>query len=336
MTAWSLVPIFALATSGLSVESLSPDALCPPQEDTRRAVEARLGQIELEGTWRATYVLVHRTRGDFVSLQLFDPAGTLKLERQLPVQSGSCATLSDVIALVLERFFLRPDELSDAPSVPDLPSKQAKDASSPDPAAERTAPTAPSQPAVPPPSKQIAAAPPKREMTSAASPPPRRFRAGAELWASTSWIAPSLRLERDLGDRYRLGVGAGFDLVQHRSSVFEGSALVRRIPLSVSADALWTVSSSLRARAGLQLLGLFEVARTQALADSGHGVRLVPGLGTRVGAELFPEAAAQPFIELTAAWIAGFFAPPFQVGTREVLTPPSFVLGVSIGISTPF
>ena len=337
MAAWSLVPILALATAGLSVESLSPDALCPPQEETRLAVAARLGQIELEGTWRATYVLVHRTRGDFVSLRLFDPAGALRLERQLPVQSGSCATLSHVIALVLERFFLRPEELSDTRTASDSPSKQAEDAASPEHAAPGASVSpAPSQPVATAPPQPVVSATPERATAPAVPPASRRYRASAELWLSTGWVAPALRLERDLGDHYRLGVGAGFDLVKHRSSVFEGSALLRRVPLSLSLAGSWPLSSVFRARAGMQLLGVIELARTQSLATSGSGTRLVPGIGTSVGAELFPEAATPPFIDFTAAWLAGSLAPPFQVGSREVLKPPDLVLGLSLGISTRF
>src|SRR4051812_14799589 len=101
LAVWAALPLFVLGAAGLSVDSLSPDALCPPLEETRQAVAARLGSVELEGTWHATYVLAHRTQGDFVSLSLRDPDDVLRLERELPVQGGSCATLSRVIALVL-------------------------------------------------------------------------------------------------------------------------------------------------------------------------------------------------------------------------------------------
>jgi hypothetical protein len=325
-----LVPILALATSGLSIESLSPDAFCPPQKETQRAVAARLGLVELEGTWRATYVLVHRTRGDFVTLKLFDPAGALKLERQLPVQSGSCAAVADVMALMLERFFLRPEELTEqGPSTEAPPTQVTPDqpAAEPDrqPAAETRSPVV-QQPTPP------AAAP----TASVSARPVRRFWAGAELWASTAWLAPSLRLARDFGDSYRLGFGAGFDLREHEASVFDGSADLRRVPFSLSGSKLWRLSSALRARGGLELLGVLELARTRALAKSGKGARLVPGLGARLGADFFPTSPAQPFIELTASWLLGFFAPAFQVSQRDVLEPPALILGLSAGIQTPY
>lgn len=334
MAAWSLVSVLALASAGLNVESLSPDSLCPPQEETQRAVAARLGRVELEGTWRATYVLVHRTRGDFVTLKLFDPSDTLKLERQLPVQSGSCAALSEIIALVLERFFLRPDELAE-PAAPVAPSPAAPpERPAPEPVVTNEAvgvnvkPVAPSpEPVAPPVTPPVA-------LESA--PVARKTWASVELWASSAWLAPSLRLARDFGGSYRLSLGGGFDLSQHRASAFEGSATVRRLPLSLSGSALWQLDDALRVRGSVELLSVLELAETRDLAKSGSGRRLVPGLGARLGAEFFLQSPAQPFVELTAAWLMGFFAPAFEVGQREVLEPPALVLGLSLGLQTPF
>src|SRR5262249_7409810 len=43
--------------------------------------------------------------GDRVRLELFDPKGDRKLERDLPLAGESCSTMSQVVALVLERYF---------------------------------------------------------------------------------------------------------------------------------------------------------------------------------------------------------------------------------------
>jgi hypothetical protein len=336
LAAWSLVPILALATAGLSVESLSPDALCPPEQDTQRAVAARLGQFELDGTWHATYVLVHRTRGDFVSLKLFEPGGALKLERELPVQSGSCAALAEVIALVLESFFLRSEETAaTAASVApgnDAPTRSTTE-SPQEPTTQELTPT--QQVALP--AQPFEAAPDTdQQAASRADSGERLFLAGVELWGSTAWLAPSLRFERDWKDSYRLGASAGFDLIEHQEEAFEGTALSRRVPLAVTGSAAWSLSPLVRARGSVEALGVLEMARTRHLAEYGSGVRVIPGAGARLGAEFFPQSSSQPFIELTAAWLMRFFAPAFEVAGREVLQPPSVVLGLSLGVQTPF
>lgn len=289
-------------------------------------MQARLGSVELEGTWRATYILVHRARGDFVSLSLFDPEGALRLERQLPVQAGSCATLSGVIALVLERFFLRPEQLE-----PPEPAPTVAASSPPEPVGSRAleSPAAAKPESAPPPSTTPDAP------AVPAAPRPRRFHAGAGLWVTNSWLAPSLSLDGEPSTNLRLGINAGFDLNDHQVSVFEGSAFARRMPLSLWAGSQLRLGDTVSATAGLELLGVLEAARTQALAESGNGFRVVPGVGARLGAHFLPAVAAEPFLELTAAWLLGKLAPAFQVGEREVLAPPSLVLGLAFGIRTP-
>lgn len=332
LAVWSALPIFALGAAGLSVDSLSPDALCPPLEETRAAVEARLGSVELEGTWHATYLLVHRTQGDFVSLSLRDPDGLLRLERELPVQGGSCATLSRVIALVLERFFLRPEQA--APAEPtnvvvepaSEPSAEPTNVSAKAPEPARLEPPLPVASIGATPDAAVAPTPVK----------PRHYRVSAALWASTSWMAPSLGIARDLTGRYRLALNAAFDLNEHEARVFDGSVSLRRAPLALGCERDFELSSAITAGAGLEALGVIEVAQTTALAESGGGLRLVPGLGARLGARFFTDSAVQPFADLTAAWLVRAATPAFQVGTQEVLTPSALVFGLALGIGTPF
>src|SRR5262245_36473463 len=104
-----LLATLALA-GGLRVETTAPDALCPDPESVRRAVGARVGQIEGSGEWRASYTIVHRPDvagggGDVVRLELRDPAGTLRMQRDLPRSTESCLELAQAIALVLDLSF---------------------------------------------------------------------------------------------------------------------------------------------------------------------------------------------------------------------------------------
>ena len=115
------------AEQGLVVETGSPDALCPDLRMTREAIQSRLGTLALDGDqhgWTARYTAGHApgSTGDFVRIELFDPSGTRRLVRDLPRAGESCATLSQAIALVVERYFreLAPAPASE-PATADLP-----------------------------------------------------------------------------------------------------------------------------------------------------------------------------------------------------------------------
>lgn len=330
---WTALPVLALGAAGLTVDSLSPDALCPPLEETRTVVAARLGSVELEGTWHATYLLVHRTQGDFVTLSLRDPEGVLRLERDLPVQGGACQSLSRVIALVLERYFLRPEQ-----AAPDeAPVTQVATTSEPTSELSSSVLATPA----PPPTivdDAVTVATPA-EPQDAPAPTPRQppaNRLSAALWASTNWTAPSLGFARRLSGPYRLSLTAGLDLNDHETQAFEGSLTVRRAPLTLGCERHLKLSSSIDAVAALEVLGVLEQAKTTGIAQPGGGFRVVPGLGARLGSHFFTQSPAQPFAELTAAWLIRAAAPAFQVGGAEVLRPSALVFGLALGIATPF
>jgi hypothetical protein len=59
-------------------------------------------------------------------------------------------------------------------------------------------------------------------------------------------------------------------------------------------------------------------------------------VGARLGSHFFTQNPVQPFAELTAAWLMRAAAPAFQVGAAEVLRPSALVLGLALGIATPF
>jgi hypothetical protein len=330
LAVWAALPLVVLGASGLTLESPSPDALCPPLEETRRAVDARLGNVELDGTWRASYVLVHRTKGDFVTLSLFDPGGVLRLERELPAQGTSCKALPAVIAAVLERYFAPPDQ--GAPE-PETPTPAAPVALAPPPTEPLRAEPAPV--AVPPPA-------PARDAPPAPAPAVTHgTRLGAELWATNAWLAPGLRFRQRLGGAWFAGVRVGFDLTSHRATVPQdgapdGSASLRRLPVSLLLTNDFARWPGLSLRAGAEVLGLAELAETDALEGrNGGGFRVVPGLGLRAGAHWLESRTFSPFLELTAAWLAGSAAPVFNAG-EEVLAPPTWVLGGAFGIDAGF
>jgi hypothetical protein len=110
-----------LAVAGsLQVDTSTPDALCPDLGQVREAARARLGDIEAEGAWRASYALIHRPdgqqTGDIVRLQLHDPGGHLRLERDLPRAGESCAALARALVVVLDSYFRHPsDDAGPAP-----------------------------------------------------------------------------------------------------------------------------------------------------------------------------------------------------------------------------
>ncbi len=105
----ALKPAGAAEGTGLSLETGSPDALCPDLSTTREAIGRRLGTLVAPpgSGWRARYTIGHAPEGtprDFVRLELFGPDGAVQLSRDLPLEA-SCATMADVIALVLDRHF---------------------------------------------------------------------------------------------------------------------------------------------------------------------------------------------------------------------------------------
>ena len=115
MTACVLALTALVAAGGLRVETGTPAALCPDIGEVRRAVRERLN-VEGGGEWLASYDLVHRPdaeAGDVVRVELRDPAGRLRLRRDLPRSGESCVALAQAVALLLESFFRRPSEPSD-------------------------------------------------------------------------------------------------------------------------------------------------------------------------------------------------------------------------------
>lgn len=109
---WAVV-----GASGLRVDTTTPDALCPDLGQVRAAARARLGDIEADGDWNALYALIHRPdgaeAGDIVRLELHDPAGRLRLRRELPRAGESCASLAQALVVILDAYFRHPSDADD-------------------------------------------------------------------------------------------------------------------------------------------------------------------------------------------------------------------------------
>lgn len=87
----------------LEVTTSTPDALCPPIEEARAAIEARVGEVR--GDYHAEFALVRAIDGRQV-LELVVLEGQQQvLTRELPLDGAGCQDAAQAIALVLERFF---------------------------------------------------------------------------------------------------------------------------------------------------------------------------------------------------------------------------------------
>ncbi len=118
-----MVPIILLAVGagGLAISSDSPDALCPPIDEAREVIQARVGAVT-GGSFEARYGMRRNTLSgeSLVVLTLRNEQEALLLEREIPVKNGECSDVALALALILERYFT------------DL-AKNASDASAPDP-----------------------------------------------------------------------------------------------------------------------------------------------------------------------------------------------------------
>lgn len=94
------------AVLGLTIESNSPEAYCPPITDVKKAVAARVGDVQGE-VYEARYGLVRdaQTGRNFVSLVLVDSQSREVLRREIPVSDESCSDATLAIAVILERYF---------------------------------------------------------------------------------------------------------------------------------------------------------------------------------------------------------------------------------------
>lgn len=319
-----VAPTLAHADSGLTIETGSPDALCPELETTRGAVRRRLGELVVPGGssgFRARYTIAHAPIGtprDFVRLELFGPEGALQLERDLPLEGESCSTMAEVIALVLDRYFRA------------LLAGEPEAMGAAEPLAEPDAtPAAPAASAAAPPDGGVSAAGPSNASAE-------RTRALVALEAGVQSAAGPM-----LGVRGLLALAP---------DIMVGAAL--HVALSSQTEPL-EGGGEVSGRGGaLRVFGAWGVELGGVLAYAGPGIsaRLTRGTGDGLGVdEAGYRATWAAGLDAGALWIAGSgwafgavaavdvsipeLGGRFYVGPGEVLEPEALQVwfGVAAG-----
>jgi len=305
----------AVESSGFTLETGSPDALCPDLEMTRELVARRLGALVVEGRkgWRARYTIGHAPSGnprDFVRLELFSPEGGVELRRDLPIEGDSCRTMAEVIALVLDRYFRglgadghEPTKHAEAPVTA--------------PPSSRAAPL----PAPPPPT------PPPEVM-----PVRQRLRVSAEYAVTLPVAQPWLGLRASAAVRSDLEVALGLRLgltpLQERAP---GGASVEASAIGARSSVAWRLTlppGSFHLGPAVSLV--VDHATTQGLVRQNDRTRarwaggLDGGFVAPLGRALFVEASISVNLLLGAG--------QFFVADREVLSPHRLTLDWSLGL----
>ncbi len=110
----------------LEVTTSTPDALCPPIEEARAAIKARVGEVQ--GDYRVEFSLVRALDGQQRLELVVRKADQPVLERALPLDQAGCQDAAQALALVLERYFdaveKAPPTDSNLEPIPDRPSDQ--------------------------------------------------------------------------------------------------------------------------------------------------------------------------------------------------------------------
>ncbi len=319
----------ARATSpGLSVETGSPDALCPDLNRTREAVGRRLGALEVPSGrgWRARYTIGHAPEGsprDFVRLELFAPDGRVRLTRNLPLGSDSCSAMADVIALVLDRYFR---SLADHAA----PARTR---------AERT--TDPSV-TLARPSSSSSSAPPadSGSDSNAANDGPAEsgaLHAGAEVLATSNGPVVGVHALRELNRNVHVGAGLSLPVMEEAEHLVGGvDVTARSLELRLHAG-LGPTYGLLDTYFGPALRLSLQSARVRGLPHEQESrYRAVWAAGVEAGARaslgrgwalLFSAVADTPL-----PWLRG----RFLVQDQEVLVPSSVRFGVGVGLAYAF
>ena len=309
----------ALESGGFTLETGSPDALCPELETTREIVARRLGSLIVEGRkgWLARYTIGHAPDGnprDFVRLELFNPEGGVELRRDLPIEGDSCRTMAEVIALVLDRHFRG------------LVANEAN--------------------AVGP---QAAAVAPQQQSTASASAPlqaPRGSEPAKTAHFAVAGTGPRLSVEyattgaqaylglhvgARLGPKLEAALGLRWGLTSLEESEPRGAQVESRTAMARASFAwrlplrpgllhlgpAFTLGFERATTRGLQT----QTARTRALWTAGLQAGFVVPLGRR----LFVEGTTSLDFLLPGA------AGQFYIDNREVLAPQTTVLGWALG-----
>lgn len=303
----------ALESDGFGLETGSPDALCPELEATRQIVARRLGSLVVEGHkgWLARYTIGHAPAGnprDFVRLELFNPQGEVELRRDLPIEGDSCRTMSEVIALVLDRYFRG---LGAAESSP-------PDSAEPVPPTHTPAP--------------ISARPQaSREPEEASSFQLAGPRLSAEYAVTLAQPALGLRVSVPLARRFEGALALRWAMTSLQESEPLGASVAAR-GASARASFAWRLALPLgMLHLGPALTLAVQQATTDGLTERTDRTRalwmagLEAGYVLPVGRHLFLQASTS--LDLLVPGASG----QFLVDNREVLPPRTLTLGWALG-----
>jgi len=304
----------AFEAGGFTLETGSPDALCPELEATREIVARRLGSLIVEGRkgWLARYTIGHAPTGnprDFVRLELFNPDGQLELLRDLPIEGDSCRTMAEVIALVLDRHFRGLVARDESP---------------------------PSEAEVAPPELRAPLSAPSRAPPGPADAPNvaltgRGPRLSAEYAVTLAQPYLGVHLSVGLGTKLEASLGLRWGLTSLEEGEPRGARIEART-VSSRVSLAWKFALP----PGLLHLGpalslAFEQATTRGLQYQTDRTRALwtagieAGYVAPIGRKLFIEGSTALDFLLPGA------AGQFLVDNREVLPPHKLTLGWSLG-----
>jgi hypothetical protein len=303
---------------GLAVETATPDALCPDLPALRRAVEARLGVVSVEGDrgWTARTTMGHapgQEARDFVRLELFDPSGDRKLERDLPLEGESCATMAQLVAMVLERYFRGVGWTAGALLPGSAPVETAVA-----PAVVSTAPSPPPRPLLPAPRPGAGLA--------------LRLAGGMGGGIAPADRAAAVSAGLRFGFARNVALGISVMLPPRTQATAPGdlpAAHAHAVPVRIGVDS--AIGGALSAAIGPEVL--LSIERAARDDGSARNTRLVVGAGVAATGAL----ALGPRFAIEVR--GGFdYALPldmsrFEVAGRgEVLKPPPFQAAVTAGV----
>jgi hypothetical protein len=318
-----LFPLLAAPSGkGLTIETRSPDAHCPDLTMTELAAEQRLGTVKGEGgqSWKAVYEIVYAPEkdGNHVHLELFDPRGDRKLERDLPLAGESCSTMTQALVLVLERYFRDIGSLEDE-GPPGPPSNSSSETPRPPPSV----------------------APSDRPSPAPSTWPGYRgsFMVGAGFLTPPSSIALTLAARLWLPRSLQLGLGVAWSPDEVTQPVGPPGGVARMTALPIRASLAWRKDlGTTDVFVGPDFLVSVDRASVSGVAIPGQATRVVFGVGVGAGALVwltkplaltmeasvdgtFPLATSQFVVTdeevLQQQWIQGLFS----VGLTYVTSP---------------
>ncbi len=338
-------PAHAVDPTAFVLESGTQGAACPELEQVRSAVERRLGQLVLDGRrgWRAVYGVSTTSGGapaDVVRLELYGPDQRLELQRDLPMAGEACSTMSEVIALVLDRHFrgLGQDERHTP-----LDALPASPPAHPGATAPKTALTGtPTLPGTPPTRRATLARAAAEPAASAAN---HSAQAGSDIDVaielSESWQlrqpALALRSTARVGSHALVGGALGVSL-KPEEEYLNGGARVTADTLALRGFVAWSNRlGPTRWYVGPSLGCAFQQGRSHELPETtGQQVRALWSLGLEAGWTI--PFTSRWFLQVAARTELGlpFLSGKFYVEGNEVLARAPIDLGVGLGLGYGF